>query len=465
MPQITTSGIISGIDVNNIVSQLVAAERAPADQRYARQEFDVNTELSAIGGLKAALDSFESKLENLVDADSYENRSVKTYGDSEAKVSVEGSASPSRYSVTVNELATAHKIASAAYADTETVVGTGELSIFSGDESFSITIDSDNDELAQVRDAINQADDNNAVYASIVTDETNSYLILTAKNTGAANAIEVTATPDVSDTGDLSKLNYAAVGSFDVTQKVEALDAEIDVDGFTLSSNTNVFENSFDGVKIDINGTAKDETFDFEVKNNTVLTKSKVRNFVDAYNELMSGLNALSQYDAETGIAGPMQGDATVNALSNLMRRNLSASISQASSSVQNVASLGVTSNYTDGTLNIDTSVLDKATDEDLGVIADLMSGEGGLAQVYIDQLKPYSEFDGILDSRVDSLEGRVDRINDQRAQLELRMTQVQARYQTQFLAMDRLVSELLSTGDFLSQQLDNLPGFTRDKK
>ena len=51
MTQITSSGIISGIDVNNIVSQLVAAERAPADQRFARQEFDVNTELSALGGL------------------------------------------------------------------------------------------------------------------------------------------------------------------------------------------------------------------------------------------------------------------------------------------------------------------------------------------------------------------------------------------------------------------------------
>ena len=463
MPQITTSGIVSGIDVNSLVGQLVAAERAPSDQRFERQEFDVQTELSAIGALKAAIDSFSAKMGDLSDPDQYENRSVKVLGETDAKVNVESKAAPGSYDVTVNSLASANKLASGSFADTDTVVGSGELTISSGSESFTLTISNENDQLSQIRDTINDSADNDAVYASIVTDENGAHLILTAKDTGAANAITVTASAAVSDTGDFELLSYPQVNSKGFTEKVEALDAEIVVDGFTLKSSNNVFDTAIDGVDIDVSAAIKNELFSFSVSNNETLTKSKLDSFVSAYNGLMTGLNSLTSYDTETGIAGPMQGDALVNSLKNLMRSSLSNVVEGANAGAQTLASLGVSTDYKDGTISVDTDTFDNFMEADFSALENIMSGETGLATRFDEAFKEYSKFGGLIDGRVDGLESSLDRINSQRERLNIRMEQVESRYTTQFLAMDRVVSELMNTGDFLSQQLNNLPGFTRD--
>ncbi len=464
MPQITTSGIVSGIDVNSLVSDLVAAERAPSDQRFERQEFDVQTELSSIGALKAAIDSFSAKMGDLSDADQYENRTVKVLGESDVNVKVESSAAPGSYDVTVNSLASAHKLASGSFTDTDTVVGSGKLSITSGAESFTVTINSENDQLSQIRDAINESSDNDAVYASIVTDEDGAHLILTAKDTGAANTISVTASPDSSDTGFFELLSYPQVNSKGFTEKVEALDAEIVVDGFTLKSTNNVFDAAIDGVDIDISAALKDEAFSFSVSNNETLTKSKLDTFVSAYNGLITGLNSLTSYDAETGVAGPMQGDALVNSLKNLMRSSLSDAVEGANTGAETLANLGVSTDYKDGTISVNSTTFDKLMEADFSALENIMSGQNGLATRFEEAFKEYSRFGGIIDGRVAGLETSLDRINSQRERFNIRMEQVEARYTTQFLAMDRVVSELINTGDFLSQQLNNLPGFTRER-
>ena len=55
---ITVAGLGSGLDVESLVTQLVAAERAPTDLRYARKQNSVESDLSAFGSLKSALSSF-----------------------------------------------------------------------------------------------------------------------------------------------------------------------------------------------------------------------------------------------------------------------------------------------------------------------------------------------------------------------------------------------------------------------
>jgi len=463
MPQITTSGIISGIDVNGLVEQLVAAERAPADERFQRQEFEVQTQLSSIGSLKSALSSFDAKLEALTLAENFQNRSVSIIGTTETTVSVDSDAAPGLYDVTINQRAQAHKLASDSFVDESSVIGSGTLTISSGEESFSLEIDSDNDELAQIRDAINDASDNKAVYASIVSDDNGAHLIFTAKNTGEANAIEIAVAPDVSDTNDLSQLTYSASGGpYSVTEKVAAQDSEIIVDGFELSAENFEFDSAISGVTINIAAAEEGDSFHFEVQNDEALTKSKLNDFVSAYNELMSALNSLSSYNPATGESAPLQGDASVNQLANILRNNLSRNIEGALDGVENLASLGISSNYTDGTLSIDNQIVDGVLGIDLDALEKLLAGENGLASLYQEAIEPFSRFDGILDTRIDGLERSMSYINDQRVQLDSRMLQIEARYQQQFFAMDALVSELVSTGDFLSQQLDNLPGYTR---
>lgn len=64
---------------------------------------------------------------------------------------------------------------------------------------------------------------------------------------------------------------------------------------------------------------------------------------------------------------------------------------------------------------------------------------------------------DGPLQTRTDSLSKQIDQIGDERDRLDLRMSALEARYKTQFAAMDKLVSRLTSTGSYLTQQLASL--------
>ena len=75
-----------------------------------------------------------------------------------------------------------------------------------------------------------------------------------------------------------------------------------------------------------------------------------------------------------------------------------------------------------------------------------------GLISVYLDT-------GGTLDSRIESYEEQIEDIAEQRLQLETRLESIEERFRRQFNALDGLVAQLQSTGNFLTEQLDSLPG------
>ena len=62
------AGVGSGIDIASLVSQLVAAERKPDDDRLSAAQSKASTQLSAVGQLKSALANFQSTLVGAVEA-------------------------------------------------------------------------------------------------------------------------------------------------------------------------------------------------------------------------------------------------------------------------------------------------------------------------------------------------------------------------------------------------------------
>jgi flagellar hook-associated protein 2 len=76
--------------------------------------------------------------------------------------------------------------------------------------------------------------------------------------------------------------------------------------------------------------------------------------------------------------------------------------------------------------------------------------------------LERYVTAGGALDTRIKGLQKSIDGIGDEREALQTRLTAYEARLRTQFNALDSLVARLRSTGDYLTQQLGNLPGAAR---
>ncbi|HKJ75734.1 MAG TPA: flagellar cap protein FliD N-terminal domain-containing protein, partial [Gammaproteobacteria bacterium] len=127
MAGITSTGIGSGLDVESLVSQLLQAEAKGPTQRLNRKEANLQAELSAIGSVKGALSDFQSSLDKLNDLASFQKRSASSSNSDLFTATATSDAAEGSYGVEVSKLAQAHKIASGAFTDSSTVVGTGEL--------------------------------------------------------------------------------------------------------------------------------------------------------------------------------------------------------------------------------------------------------------------------------------------------------------------------------------------------
>ncbi|MDX1654447.1 MAG: flagellar filament capping protein FliD [Candidatus Competibacteraceae bacterium] len=80
-----------------------------------------------------------------------------------------------------------------------------------------------------------------------------------------------------------------------------------------------------------------------------------------------------------------------------------------------------------------------------------------GVAERLDDLLDGLLKAGGSLTSRTDSLNQRLGELGDERLELARRLETIEARYRAQFIAMDSLVGQLTSMGNYLRQQMDSL--------
>jgi flagellar hook-associated protein 2 len=465
--QIVSSGIGSGLDISSLVTQLVQAERAPAANRLIASEVRAQSRLSAYGGLKSSLSSFQTSLDSLKDSGLYQARKATVSNTDLFTVSSETTASPGNYSIQAEQLASRHKIASAAYTDDDTSVGTGSLSITLNGETLDLDIETGSDSLAAIRDAINSATDNPGVSASIISDEDGSHIVLTGQNSGADQAITIVVTTDGGDTGNLGALAFDPLADPQTSPMIEkqaADDAILIVDGFTARSSTNVFDEVIDGVSITLKATDSGTIHDLDVSRDENSVKTAIQQFVNAYNSLRGTLDTLTAYDPETKQAGLLQGDATTARLSAKLRESLSQTIAGANVDMDTLAEIGITTDYETGKLSLDNDKLNSLVTSNFGDFSAVFSGGDGFASQLASIADVYTKFEGILDSRSDGISTQIDRINSQRIALDRRMVSVEARYLAQFTALDGLLGQLNQTSNFLTAQLSNLPSFNLKK-
>ena len=238
MTAITSAGAGSGLDVNSLVTQLVAADRAPYDNRLNQADAKLTTEFSALSQLKGAMSSFQSALSSMKDTSSYILRKA-TVGDATAfTATASSSAVAGSYDIDIVQLAKAAQLKSVPFlSGATTVIGTGTLVLSMGATSFNVTLTAPKNTLADIRDAINSAADNPGINAAVVTGVSGAQLVLTGTATGVANAIKVTTS---GGDGGLAQLVYDPPTTTALTPINAAQRAPIvNVSGITVNSASN----------------------------------------------------------------------------------------------------------------------------------------------------------------------------------------------------------------------------------
>lgn len=454
MATISSLGVGSGLDINSLVKQLVAAERAPKESRLARDDAKLTAEFSALAALKGALSGLQSASRALRDADSFALTRAVVGDEAFFTASGTGEAVPGSYDVRVQQLATAARLGSGAYPDgAASVVGAGTLTISVGTSSFDVVITEGSDTLAQVRDAINSAAGNTTVRATLIGDANGSYLALSSLATGASNVITLSAT---GATAGLQAL-VDELNDFNADVDVAAQDAIVHVSGYEIHGATNAITGAIDGVTLSLKKATPDgETVSLSVQRDEAAIQKKAENFVAAFNTLAQQVKSLGRYDAATKTAGTLLGDSLLRGVDTQLRRMLSEPVPGTTGSHRTLTSLGIELTAT-GTLQLDAAKFKAALATDPDAVGRVFSSESGVAvrmSTFLDQRLASSGEFAARDARISSQRRRLEQ---DREALDARMEVLQQRYLKQFTAMDSLLAQLQSTSSYLTQQLEGL--------
>ena len=394
MATITSLGIGSGIDVNGLVESLITAERELPQLRLDTREAELQAQLSSFGVLQGAMSSFKDTLSGMRTASSASALSARVSDESVLTASTVFTAEEGRHSIEVEALAQGHALASTAFSDIKSVVGTGTLSFTFGtasyDENDVLTGFVNNDEktthdvvitdgsLEGIRDAVNSADI--GVTASVVNVGSEGYkLLFSADDVGAKNSLEISVTDNETDNVDMAGLSQLAygVGNVNMSETLAAQDASILYNGLSVSRDSNTVSDLIKGVTLNLNTVSEaGVTTDVTVSKSLTSIKTKVNDFVAGYNQLVSAISSLTDYNADTGVGAILQGDSVTRNIENLLRKELFGSVKIGDNDDLTLAGVGITT-ASDGTLTIDNNKLEAAAEEDLDLVANLFALNG----------------------------------------------------------------------------------------
>ncbi len=481
MAGITSTGLGSGLDINKLVSQLVAAEAAPATNRLNRREGRLQTELSSIGTLKSALSEFKSSLASMGNASRYDALKA-TVGDSSLfTATVSSIATPANYNIEVKNLAKTHSLAfTAGVDDAKAAFGGGTLSIQFGSYSAEgFTANAENkggditiaagSSLTDIAVKINEA--KLGVSASVVKNGDVYQLALNSSFTGASNSLQISVGGDIS--GQLADLAYdpSDPDIVGLTETQPAKDAEVVINGLTITNATDTFSSAITGVTINLKSAKPGTTTQLGVARDPAAASGAVQSFVEGYNKLLETVKSLTSFNAQTQQGGPLSSDAGTRAISAQLQRLLGETVG-GPSAFRSLSSVGI-STQRDGTLTLDSGKLQAALDADRPGVIRLFAGTEatedvaatpGVADRFTSYLESVLASKGALDSRIDNLNRRITDIGGDRETLNLRLQKMEQRLSRQFNAMDALVGQLSATSSFLSQQLAGMANLYNNK-
>lgn len=354
MAGISSLGIGSGVLTSDLVDQLVAAERAPTENRLTQKTQQSEAMLSAYGKLRSAITELRLPMRQLSSADNLKAFSA-TSSNENIGVSVDSTkASRGSYSLDVTSLASAQALASqAVFADKDSAsVGQGTLQLSVGGKVKDITIDSSNNTLQGMADAINEA--NAGVSAGIIDTGSGYQLVMSADDTGTANAVSISATEEAGAEG-LARFAFDAAdptANPDMKETIQASDAVMEINGIEVTRSSNSFENVIDGLSFDIKEVG---TSTVKVSQDVGAVTDRVQGFVDKFNALQSTIDGLAGFNSEAGVGSLLTGDSTVRALQGQLRQVLTGVVpGLENANVRSLADVGISTDPNTGALEFD---------------------------------------------------------------------------------------------------------------
>lgn len=285
-------------------------------------------------------------------------------------MSVSNGAATGDHTLTISQIATAHKVVGTSQSSQTSELGySGTFSIgLEGGTTSDITIDSTMS-LQDIVDSINAQTSTTNVQASIVQVSSGSYEMVL---TGTEDAADITYS---STSGDdiLNKLGVTdSTGAFaDVLQTSQA--AEFTLDGISMTRDTNDITDVLTGVTFNLlQATPDGATVDISIEPDTSQIETAVETFVTNYNTFRDAVIAqqATGSDGTADSSAVLFGDGTVRDIMDALQNALNSTVGGLT-----MADLGLSFNEKNE-LELDTSTLSEILSTNLSGVTTLLSAQ-----------------------------------------------------------------------------------------
>ncbi|MFH5318950.1 flagellar filament capping protein FliD [Campylobacter jejuni] len=341
---LSSLGFGSGVLTQDTIDKLKEAEQKARIDPYTKKIEENTTKQKDLTEIKTKLLSFQTAVSSLADATVFAKRKVvgSISDNPPASLTVNSGVALQSMNINVTQLAQKDVYQSKGLANDGGFVnaqlnGTADLTFFSNGKEYTVTVD-ENTTYRDLADKINEASGGEIVAKIVNTGEkgTPYRLTLTSKETGEDSAIsfyagkknsngkyqkDTNAEKIFGDLGweldttssidpDKDKKGY---GIKDASLHIQtAQNAEFTLDGIKMFRSSNTVTDLGVGMTLTLNKTGE---INFDVQQDFEGVTKAMQDLVDAYNDLVTNLNAATDYNSETGTKGTLQGISEVNSI------------------------------------------------------------------------------------------------------------------------------------------------------
>lgn len=484
------SGLSSGLDIEQIVSDLVRAQRTSLDKVY-QQKVKAEWQRDAYRDVNTKLLRFRNLAFDFTLQGTFMKKTAVSSRTDILTAIASGQAVEGKYELKVEKLATAARFTWSAPEVIETVdpddpnpavlfqdgefKKSGEFQIGTSPDKMVTISFKEGDTLASIASKINAAKVGINAFAH-------------------EGQISFTTTATGKDAKFYVDDQFKAIFGDDLADATGS-DAEVTINGITVNYSSNNFE--FNGISVNLLEQS-DATVTIEVKHDVDAVVEKVKEFVNLYNELVAELNGLVREEVYRDFAplteeqkeamsdkeielweqkaksGLLRSDTILNSILSEMRTALGGVVATEEGSLS-LRQMGITTGswYEYGKLYLDENKLREAVEKDPDAVRDLFTkpaaNEGdkniGLARRLISALDKgmdriteragkatYAYDQSFLGNRIREYESRLE-------VLEERLLRYEEAQWKKFTALETALSKLYSQSDWLYQQIAAMQG------
>lgn len=471
---ISSIGLGSGLEVETIVSQLVALESKPIASLQTKAA-GINTQISAFSQLKSQISNLQDQAAKLTQKSTWLGNTLTSSNASTVSGTASSKAVQATYDVAVSQIASGQTVGSG-LVTAGTALGEGKLTISMGqwgttteqgvssgfvpstgaNASFEVTITAEDNSLSKIAAKINAAKGD--VTATVLKDHNGERLVLQSKTTGEPSAFQVQV-EQTQGTG-LQQLAYNgsnAAGT--MSRSVKAQDTLATINGIQMASHTSTFTEVAEGVTLTVSQKMADDAAPVRITiaNDTGTAKSALKNFVESYNALTSAISTMTAYDKDSKSAGSLQGDSTAVNLQSALRRILSGP-GGSGGAFGSLSQVGVAFQK-DGTLSIDDAKLDTALKDSESMsqffAADVDdASQDGFAVRLKDFTAGLLAADGTFATKDATLKASIKRNTADQERQSARVSAYETRLRAQYTRLDTTMASLSALDTYISQQV-----------